>query len=79
MRFLLADQNCEGHFETILQLLQSDRWRDIWGAIDVGVQTFDGLGLPRDVNDAVLWQTCQQNDVILVTANRNADGPCPSK
>ena len=75
MLFLLADQNNEGHFETLLQLLQSERWRDVWVAVNVGVQTFEELGLPRDVDDEQLWQTCQRQGVILITANRNADGP----
>lgn len=75
MLWLMADQNNEGHLEMILQRLQSERWRDVWESLDVGVQTFDGLALPRDVDDDVLWQMCQQRGVILITSNRNADGP----
>ncbi len=28
-----------------------------------------------NVSDTDLWQTCQRRDVVLITANRNDDGP----
>lgn len=39
------------------------------------VLTFDDLQLSPETSDAIVWQTCQREQLILVTANRNADGP----
>jgi hypothetical protein len=37
--------------------------------------TCPDLGLAAEVSDADLWQACQQHEVVLITANRNAEGP----
>lgn len=37
--------------------------------------SFRDLNLSQQTSDAVIWLTCQQEQMILVTANRNADGP----
>jgi hypothetical protein len=36
---------------------------------------FERLGLARDVSDSLLWNLCQEREIVLVTANRNDDGP----
>ena len=36
---------------------------------------FESLGLARDAADKLVWQRCQERDVVLVTANRNRRGP----
>lgn len=47
----------------------------MWNGLDLPVLTFAELGLPPDADDLTLWRTCQQEQVVLVTNNRNADGP----
>ena len=37
--------------------------------------TFGEIGLPLNVKDDVLWQTCQSRGLLLITHNRNHDGP----
>jgi hypothetical protein len=37
--------------------------------------TFEDLGLPEDASDAAAWQACQHAGVLLITGNRNAQGP----
>jgi hypothetical protein len=59
----------------LLGRLESAYWRDLWLSLNLSVHTFQDLGLPRDVSDAVVWHTCQQQEVVLVTGNRNRDGP----
>jgi hypothetical protein len=39
------------------------------------LRTFRDLGLAPAASDAVVWQICQDQQIALITANRNADGP----
>ena len=75
MLALLADANVEGQLSRLVDLLESGPWRELWTALNVSVRTFEELGLPYDVTDAMLWQTCQQHSLVLVTGNRNQRGP----
>jgi hypothetical protein len=75
MKGILADHNADGHLEVLLRTLLSDDWLDMWNELDVPVLTFVGLGLAPDVDDVTLWRTCQHEQVVLITNNRNAEGP----
>ena len=75
MRGILTDVNCQGHFQ-ILQRLFADTSRgELWAFLSLEILTFNDLGLALDISDRYLWQICQQHDLVLITANRNADGP----
>jgi hypothetical protein len=37
--------------------------------------TFEDFDLPVDATDAAIWQACQDHDLLLITGNRNAEGP----
>ena len=39
------------------------------------IESFASLGLPANTSDAALWQLCQMQQIILITGNRNEDGP----
>jgi hypothetical protein len=39
------------------------------------IHSFHELGLTSTVADDVLWQVCQQQQIVLVTANRNDEAP----
>ena len=39
------------------------------------VESFATLGLSPNISDAALWQFCQTRQIILLTGNRNHDGP----
>ncbi len=75
MRAVMADNDCGGQFDALLAVLNSDGWRELWQGLGLAVVTFESLGLSRGAADALLWETCQANEVVLVTANRNDDGP----
>jgi hypothetical protein len=74
MPSILADGNVEGHLKVLVRVLENTAWREIWASLDVGVVTFDQLGMARDVSDRILWRACQQQNVVLITGNRNAAG-----
>lgn len=75
MRAILGDNNIQGHVRTLVGILESTAWRGVWELLNLPLRTFQDLGLTAEVTDAVLRQTCQRQQVVLITANRNADGP----
>ena len=75
MNAILADNNIQGHVQVIFTVLESESWRELWAEVNLPLATFRDIGLTAEVSDALLWQACQQEQVILITANRNADGP----
>ena len=72
---ILADANCEGHFQVLLRVLHDEERRELWHYLNLAVLNFEDLGLASDASDRNLWEQCQQHEVILITANRNAEGP----
>src|SRR5215471_5085233 len=59
----------------LVNILEGEDWREFWSSLDLAVLTFRDVNLSQQTPDAVIWQTCQQEQMVLVTANRNADGP----
>jgi hypothetical protein len=72
---ILADNNIQGHVAGLIAILESDSWREFWFPLNLRLRTFRELELPDTVSDAQLWHLCQEQQIILLTANRNADGP----
>ncbi len=75
MRGILADKNSEGHVGILLQRLLGEPWREIWLSLQLPILTFAELQVTAEASDAELWQACQDNEVLLLTINRNAKGP----
>ncbi len=74
MKAILSDVNIEGHMEVLLTVLEGEDSRALWTGLSLDVLSFRDVNLSRESSDAVVWQTCQQEQLILVTANRNAAG-----
>jgi hypothetical protein len=72
---ILADNDVAGYFRILQHHFESDAWREIWHGLQCPVHTFRDVGLPVDASDRIVWRECQRRQVILVTANRNDDGP----
>ena len=75
MRGILADTNIGGHFQILLRLFQEKSRKELWESLKLSTPTFHDLGLPDRALDSVVWNRCQQDDLVLITANRNASGP----
>jgi len=71
---MVADVNVEGHFQHLLRLLQSGFRSEYWDAMNLRTPTFRDLGWPVETPDLDVWRKCQEEQLILVTANRNAEG-----
>jgi hypothetical protein len=75
VRAILGDVNIQGQVRVLTRILENETWHDLWFYLNLPILTFRDLSLTRRVADAVLWEVCQKEQVILLTANRNADGP----
>jgi hypothetical protein len=71
---LLADNDAEGHLAILVRVLSSESWIAIWNDLELTVVTFEELGLDRNASDVLVWRTCQREEVVLITNNRNAQG-----
>ncbi len=72
---ILADHNVERHVQVLVRICLSPEWAAVWAALECQVDTFKGLGIPHETIDTELWQLCQDRGIVLITGNRNADGP----
>jgi hypothetical protein len=75
MPTIMADHDVEGHVHVLLRLLLSDEWYPLWTEMGYTVVSFESLGLPTTTSDVELWQLCQAQQIVLITGNRNKDGP----
>lgn len=75
MRGLLADINLGRQFHAVVSIWTSPAWDDIWQALGLRIENFRTLKLSRHASDSLIWRTCQAEGLVLVTGNRNHDGP----
>ena len=71
MKAIMADNDVGGPLLTILEIWQSEQWREIWESLSLLVVTFEEIGMPRTAADVDLWRECQRREIVLVTGNRN--------
>jgi hypothetical protein len=75
MPAIMSDHDIEGQFAELVRILTSPDWFDWWVDVGCKVETFASLGLSASSSDDVVWETCQARQAVLVTGNRNKDGP----
>ena len=71
MKGILADANIIGPIEALVNQMQSGMWAEFWTALSLEFKRFSDVGLAPDASDLVIWQTCQAEQLILITDNRN--------
>jgi hypothetical protein len=71
----MADHDIEGQMQVLLRLLTSVEWHTLWAELAVRVESFASLGVPTNIPDVTLWQLYQAQQIILITGNRNEEGP----
>jgi predicted nuclease of predicted toxin-antitoxin system len=72
---LLADNDTIGYVESLVREMQSPRWADFWTTLGLTLVYFEDVGLVPASSDRTIWQTCQTEQLLLITNNRNQDGP----
>ena len=67
----LIDHNLKGHALVLFGAIGSQGWLDI---VPIRFVTFAEMDLSIDSNDRVVWRLAQENQMILLTANRSMKG-----
>lgn len=75
MPTILADVNILGQVQHVARLIEASSWRDLWDGLSMRLLAFEDIGLSPEASDAEVWRRCQEQQIVLITANRNADGP----
>ena len=76
MKGLLADINIAGQVRMLVTTFYgSEEWSEFWDSLDIPFLVFANVGLAPNAPDNIVWQACQKNELVLITGNRNKDGP----
>ena len=68
---ILVDYNLNGYVVLLQGTLVSGGWIDL---LSIEFVTLKGIGLASDTDDRTIWRFAQSNQMLLLTANRNAKG-----
>jgi hypothetical protein len=69
---LLADHNIVGQARLLLGTLEALGWVEL---LDLRLATFDEAGLHDASTDREVWHRAQELGMLLLTDNRNSEGP----
>jgi predicted nuclease of predicted toxin-antitoxin system len=72
---ILADVNAIGQVHALVQQMQAEPWVDFWTGLGLVLKSFEDVGLSPTSTDVEIWRTCQAEELILITDNRNQDSP----
>jgi hypothetical protein len=72
---VMCDQDVLGLAQAVLARCRQPDWKPVWDELGIEVITFADLRLDVDAADAEIWIACQTNQIVLLTGNRNAEGP----
>ncbi len=65
----------EGVVAHLARIWLSATWRELWLGLGISIESFETLGFRPDSPDSLIWRTCQEQAILLITGNRNAEGP----
>lgn len=68
---VLVDYNLTGYIVLFQGTLASGGWLEL---LAIRFVTLKEAGLAADTNDRIIWRFAQSNQMLLLTANRNAKG-----
>jgi len=74
MPTIMADHDVEGHLRVLIRIWSSPDFIGLWAETGCSFESFERLGLEPNTPDRVVWNLCQEREIILLTGNRNADG-----
>src|SRR5262249_2730981 len=73
LKGILADASRFGEMYALVHQMQVGEWADLWAALGLVLRHFEDVGLSPDTSDLEIWQTCQAEQLVLITDNRNRD------
>jgi hypothetical protein len=68
---ILLDENIDGYAEYLSRFIFSPEWSDIASLLGVRIVRFEEIGLTKGAPDDQIWEACQQQELYLLTDNRN--------
>ncbi|MBV8884551.1 MAG: ACP S-malonyltransferase [Chroococcidiopsidaceae cyanobacterium CP_BM_RX_35] len=68
---VLVDHNLKGYIVLLRGTLAADGWLN-W--LSIQFMTLEEAALAVDTSDRIIWRFAQSNQMLLLTANRNAKG-----
>ncbi len=71
MKGILANVNIQGHVDLLVVRMQAEPWKLFWDYLHLQYFHFADVGLEPSALDSLVWETCQKEDLVLVTDNRN--------
>ncbi len=75
MKGILANINIQSYVDLLVARMRSEPWKIFWDYLDLQYFHFSEIGLPQEALDSFVWETCQKNQLILLTDNRNQADP----
>ena len=72
---ILPDANSIGQVHALVLRMQAEPWTEFWTELKLVLRRFEDVGLAQDSSDSTIWHTCQAQQLILITDNRNQDAP----
>ncbi|BAU14718.1 hypothetical protein LEP3755_52690 [Leptolyngbya sp. NIES-3755] len=67
----LIDHNLRGHALVFFGAIASEGWLDL---VSIQFVTFAEIGLSIDSDDRTVWRIAQEDQMVLLTANRSMKG-----
>lgn len=75
MKGILGDINALGQVEFLVRRMRAEPWAEFWNYLGLAFKHFSDVGLSATSSDVAIWQTCQAEQLIFITDNRNHDSP----
>lgn len=73
MKGILADIHMGSVADALFREMQAPSWIELWEHVGLVVMQFEDLALTPTSTDLEIWQTCQAEQLVFITNNRNAD------
>src|SRR5207245_1065599 len=67
--------NSVGQITYLVRRMQSPTWVDYWNFLGLCLVRFHEVGLTPTSTDAEVWMKCQDEELVLITDNRNLESP----
>jgi hypothetical protein len=68
---ILADVNIQGYVDLLVVRMRGEPWKLFWDYLGLSYFHFADIGLEPAELDSAVWETCQKQELVLITDNRN--------
>lgn len=71
MKGIVSDVNIQGQVDFLVAVMRAEPWKLFWNHLQLSYCHFADIGLSADASDTLVWETCQHEELVLITDNRN--------